>query len=67
MTRRSKGRRRLSKLNQLFRAWKAASMSERNLFASEDALARSDQTVSSHLVSLYKALGGGWEIEEMRH
>jgi NodT family efflux transporter outer membrane factor (OMF) lipoprotein len=36
---------------------------QRNLLTSEDALARSDQTVSSNLVSLYKVLGGGWEIE----
>ena len=34
---------------------------QRNLYASQDALAQSDQTVSSDLVALYKALGGGWE------
>ena len=34
---------------------------ERALFLSEDALARSDTTVSTNLVALYKALGGGWD------
>jgi NodT family efflux transporter outer membrane factor (OMF) lipoprotein len=36
---------------------------QRNLYSAETALAQSDETVSSNLVSLYKALGGGWEIE----
>jgi NodT family efflux transporter outer membrane factor (OMF) lipoprotein len=35
---------------------------ERAEFAAEDSLAQSDQTISTDLVSLYKALGGGWEI-----
>lgn len=34
-----------------------------SLFITEDALVRSNSTVSSSLVALYKALGGGWEIE----
>ncbi|MBV8780765.1 MAG: TolC family protein, partial [Phycisphaerae bacterium] len=34
---------------------------ERSLLSSEDALVRSDSAVSTDLVSLYKALGGGWE------
>ena len=34
------------------------------LFVAEDALARSDQAVSTNLVALYKALGGGWETTE---
>jgi multidrug efflux system outer membrane protein len=34
------------------------------LFDSEDALARSDSVVSTNLVALYKALGGGWEPAE---
>jgi NodT family efflux transporter outer membrane factor (OMF) lipoprotein len=34
---------------------------QRNLFISEDALVQSDATVSTNLVALYKALGGGWE------
>jgi NodT family efflux transporter outer membrane factor (OMF) lipoprotein len=36
---------------------------ERSLLASEDLLAQSDRTVATNLVALYKALGGGWEIE----
>jgi multidrug efflux system outer membrane protein len=34
---------------------------QRALFASEDALVQSDRTISTNLVALYKALGGGWE------
>lgn len=34
---------------------------QRSLFTAEDLLAQSDQAVSADLVSLYKALGGGWE------
>jgi multidrug efflux system outer membrane protein len=34
---------------------------QRNLYAAQDALAQADQAVSSDLVALYKALGGGWE------
>jgi len=36
---------------------------QRDLFASEDALVQSERTVSTNLVALYKALGGGWEGE----
>jgi NodT family efflux transporter outer membrane factor (OMF) lipoprotein len=36
---------------------------ERQLFASEDQLAASDTIVSSNLVAVYKALGGGWQAE----
>lgn len=35
---------------------------QRALFASEDALVQSDRTISTNLVALYKALGGGWEL-----
>lgn len=35
--------------------------SQRSLFAAEDALSDSERTVTSNLVALYKALGGGWE------
>jgi multidrug efflux system outer membrane protein len=35
--------------------------SQRALFASESDLAQSEATVSTNLVALYKALGGGWE------
>jgi multidrug efflux system outer membrane protein len=37
--------------------------SERSLYAAQDALVQSDQTVSLNLVQLYKALGGGWQDE----
>jgi len=37
---------------------------QRSLFGSEDALVQSDRAVSTDLVSLYKALGGGWEAAE---
>jgi outer membrane protein, multidrug efflux system len=35
--------------------------SQRSLYQSQDALIESDQAVSSNLIALYKALGGGWE------
>ena len=35
--------------------------SERSLYAAQDALVQSDQTVSQDLVQFYKALGGGWK------
>ena len=34
---------------------------QRSLYSSEDALAQSTRTISTNLVALYKALGGGWE------
>ena len=34
---------------------------EQNLFTSQDQLSQSNQAVSTDLVALYKALGGGWE------
>lgn len=37
---------------------------EQNLFVSQDQLSQSNQTVSTNLVALYKALGGGWEVTE---
>jgi outer membrane protein, multidrug efflux system len=37
-------------------------VSQRFLFQSEDELAQSDQRVSTNLVALFKALGGGWEV-----
>ena len=36
---------------------------QRSLYVSEDALAQSIRSVSTDLVALYKALGGGWEEE----
>ena len=38
--------------------------SEQSLYQSEDQLAQSEQTVSTNLIALYKALGGGWELSE---
>lgn len=37
---------------------------QRSLFESQDQLVDSDRTVSSNLVAVYKALGGGWEQYE---
>jgi NodT family efflux transporter outer membrane factor (OMF) lipoprotein len=37
--------------------------SERSLYAAQDALVQSDQSISLDLVQLYKALGGGWQEE----
>jgi NodT family efflux transporter outer membrane factor (OMF) lipoprotein len=34
---------------------------QRSLFAAQDSMAQSETTVSTDLVALYKALGGGWE------
>ncbi len=38
--------------------------SQRQLYEAEDQLAQSDRGVTTNLVSLYKALGGGWESFE---
>jgi outer membrane protein TolC len=35
--------------------------SQRSLYQSQDALIESERAVSSDLIALYKALGGGWE------
>lgn len=37
---------------------------QRSLFVTEEALAQSSQNVSTSLVALYKALGGGWSDEQ---
>jgi outer membrane protein TolC len=42
----------------------AVLQAQRDLFAAQDALVQSDRRASEDLVALYKALGGGWEIEE---
>jgi len=39
---------------------------QQSLFQSEDQLAQSDQTVSTNLIALYKALGGGWELTDQQ-
>jgi multidrug efflux system outer membrane protein len=38
--------------------------SQRSLYTSEDSLVQSTRNLSTDLVSLYKALGGGWKEEE---
>jgi outer membrane protein, multidrug efflux system len=35
--------------------------SQRSLFSSQSDLVQSEATVSSNIVALYKALGGGWQ------
>jgi NodT family efflux transporter outer membrane factor (OMF) lipoprotein len=37
---------------------------QRSLFVTEEALALSTRTISTNLVALYKALGGGWDMQE---
>jgi NodT family efflux transporter outer membrane factor (OMF) lipoprotein len=37
--------------------------SQRSLYASEDSLVQSTRNLSTDLVSLYKALGGGWDSQ----
>ena len=39
---------------------------QRTALGAEQALTQSDQTVSTDLVALYKALGGGWTVEQTR-
>jgi multidrug efflux system outer membrane protein len=36
---------------------------ERALFGSQDALVQSNSAIGTDAVALYKALGGGWEID----
>ncbi len=38
-------------------------VAQRSLLSLQDELARSEGTVTSNLVRLYKALGGGWEFQ----
>jgi len=61
------GRRAVGLAGDLYREGRSDFLSvlqaQRDLYAAEDALVRSDRTVAATLVSLYKALGGGWEIE----
>jgi outer membrane protein TolC len=37
-------------------------VAERSLFAAENALVQSNCNITTDLIALYKALGGGWEI-----
>jgi NodT family efflux transporter outer membrane factor (OMF) lipoprotein len=36
---------------------------QRSLYAAQDSLTQSEVQISTDLVSLYKALGGGWEVD----
>jgi NodT family efflux transporter outer membrane factor (OMF) lipoprotein len=60
-------RRAVSLADQLYRAGRtdflSVLQSQRDLYASEDDLVDSDRRVASDLIALYKALGGGWEVE----
>jgi NodT family efflux transporter outer membrane factor (OMF) lipoprotein len=38
---------------------------QRSLFVTEEALALSTRSISTNLVALYKALGGGWDSQEV--
>jgi multidrug efflux system outer membrane protein len=37
---------------------------QRSLYAAQDSLAQSDQQLIDDLIAIYKALGGGWEMDE---
>jgi len=60
-----KNRRALELSQQLYQAGTEEFLTvldaERSLLASETALAQSRQAISSDLVNIYRALGGGWE------
>ncbi len=60
-----KNRRALQLSQQLYQAGTTEFLTvldaERSLLASETALAQSRQAISSDLVNIYRALGGGWE------
>lgn len=62
-------RRAVDLANQLYRQgltdFLSVLQAQRDLFVSEDALVQIDRNVSSDSVALYKALGGGWEIEAL--
>ncbi len=37
---------------------------QRCFFLAEDELAHGDAQIAANLVALYKAMGGGWEVED---
>jgi NodT family efflux transporter outer membrane factor (OMF) lipoprotein len=37
---------------------------QRSLYGAQDSLAQSDQQIIDDLIAIYKALGGGWQIDE---
>jgi len=38
---------------------------QRSLLLTEDALVQSERTMTTNLVALYKALGGGWDPTQL--
>jgi outer membrane protein TolC len=38
-------------------------VAQRSLFTAEDALVQSNRNIATDLIALYKALGGGWQVE----
>jgi NodT family efflux transporter outer membrane factor (OMF) lipoprotein len=38
-------------------------VAQRSLYTAQDALAQSSRNIATDLIALYKALGGGWEID----
>lgn len=46
--------------------FQAVLVNERSLAVLEDTLAASEAAIASHLIRLYKALGGGWDEEARR-
>ncbi len=40
-------------------------IAQRSLLLSEDAWAQSRERLSTNLITLYKAIGGGWDVEDM--
>ena len=40
--------------------------SEGALYQSQDQLVQSDQNISADLVALFKAMGGGWEVQSRK-
>ena len=61
----AENRRSLDMANSLYNAGRVNFLNvldvRRSLYESDDQLAVSDQAVSLDLISLYKALGGGWQ------
>jgi NodT family efflux transporter outer membrane factor (OMF) lipoprotein len=65
---RDASRRALDRATSLYRAGLGDFLNvldgERNLYSAEDAVAQSEQTLTQQSVSLYKALGAGWQAGE---
>jgi NodT family efflux transporter outer membrane factor (OMF) lipoprotein len=65
---RDANRRALDRATELYKAGLGTFLNvldgERTLYAAEDALAQSEQTLTQSTVALYKALGAGWQAGE---